>query len=206
MRLIPHNLTSTSVRASVASAIVCGVAAVAASSGAVSTAAAASCPPPPTPVQPFTAWGDSNSYVMTTGGTFEANTPAWTPSGGAAVVSGNAPDRFAATSDSHSLYLPSGSSATSVCVTAPHIVGIVRFWARSVGAAGGQLKVEVLVKGGVYQAGTITAGTSWSPSPMLSSNAPNYSGAVTYQVRLTPVGAGSAFVVDDLYFDPYCSR
>jgi hypothetical protein len=41
---------------------------------------------------------------------------------------------------------------------------------------------------------------------MLFSNAPNYSGAVTYQVRLTPEGAGSAFAVDDVYFDPYCSR
>jgi hypothetical protein len=203
MRLIHHNPT---VRTAVASALVCGVAAIAACSGAVSTAAAASCPPPPTPVHPFTSWGDWNSYVMTTGGTFEPNAPAWTLSGGAAVVSGNAPDRFAAASDSHSLYLPSGSSATSACVTAPQIVGIVRFFARDVGVAGGQLKVEVLVKGGVYQAGTITAGTSWSPSPMLLSNAPNYSGAVTYQVRLTPIGAGSSFVVDDVYFDPYCSR
>jgi hypothetical protein len=39
---------------------------------------------------------------------------------------------------------------------------------------------------------------------MLLSNAPNYKGAVTYQVRLT-VLSGS-FTVDDVYFDPYVSR
>jgi hypothetical protein len=41
---------------------------------------------------------------------------------------------------------------------------------------------------------------------MLPSNAPNYSGAVAYQVRLTPVGSGGAFTVDDIYFDPYASK
>ena len=104
------------------------------------------------------------------------------------------------------LYLPAGSSATSPCTTAPMIAGLVRFWLRNAGATGGLLKVEVLVKGGTYYAGTITAGSSWSPSPMLLSSAPYYSGAVAYQVRLTPVGTGSAFNVDDVYFDPYCSR
>src|SRR5579885_987904 len=174
--------------------------------GPVSTAAAATCPPPPSVVYPFTPWGDSNSYVLTTGGSFEPGSPAWSLSGGAQVVGDNATGAPDSTAGSHALYLPAGSSATSACVTAPQIVGIVRFFAKNVGAAGGQLRVEVLVKGAVYQAGTITAGSSWTPSPMLASNAPAYKGAVTYQVRLTPVGSGAAFTVDDVYFDPYCSR
>lgn len=174
--------------------------------GPVGTAAAASCPPPPTAMHPFSGWGDSNSYVLTTGGSFEAGSPSWALSGGAQVVGDNAPNRLDAAGNSHALYLPAGSSATSACVTAPQIVGIVRFFVKNAGASGGQLKVEVLVKGRVYQAGTITAGSSWAPSPMLLSNAPAYKGAVTYQVRLTPVGSGSAFAVDDVYFDPYCSR
>ena len=91
-------------------------------------------------------------------------------------------------------------------MTAPKILGIVRFFAKSTGAPDAGLRVEVLVKGGVYQAGTITAASAWAPSPMLSSNAPAYKGAVTYQVRLTPVGPAAAFTVDDVYFDPYRSR
>ena len=169
-------------------------------------AAAATCPPPPTSLQPFAPWNDTHDYVLTTGGSFEQGAAAWTLTGGAAVVYGNAPNKYDKWSDSQSLYLPAGSSATSPCVTAPMIKGIVRFFAKNLGDSGGALDVQILVKGGVYDAGTITAGGGWGPSPIIVSTAPNYSGAVAYQVRLIPVGAGAAFDVDDVYFDPYCSR
>jgi hypothetical protein len=167
------------------------------------SARAATCPPPPSPVKPFLAWGDLRPYVLTTGGSFEAGAPAWTLTGGAKVVAGNAPNALDPPSHASSLYLPAGSSATSPCVTAPQILGIVRFFARNAGAAGGLLRVDVLVKGGVYPAGVITAGSDWAPSPVLLSNAPGYTGAVAFQVRLTPVGSWSAFMVDDVYFDPW---
>lgn len=170
------------------------------------TAFAAACPPPPPSLQPFLGLGDSSRYVLTTGGAFEAGSPAWALSGGAVVVNDQAPDPLASAGASRALLLRAGSSATSACVTAPQIVGLVRFFAKSVGAADGRLRVEVLVKGRVYQAGMISAGTSWGPTDRLPSGAPAYKGAVTYQVRLTPVGAGAAFAVDDVYFDPYRSR
>jgi hypothetical protein len=177
------------------------VAAVAAMS--ISVAQAATCPPPPTPVQPFVPWTDANEYVLTTGGSFEQGAQAWTVSGGAKIVAGNASNKLDPSTDSSALYLPAGSSATSACVTAPQILGIVRFFAKNVGVTGGQLRVEVLVKGGIYQAGTISAASTWTPTPILTSNAPAYKGAVTYQIRLTPIGTGSAFTVDDVYFDPF---
>ena len=179
-------------------------AALVASGLANPAALAATCPPPPSPLHPFVPWSDSNDYVLTTGGSFEPGAPNWSLAGGAQVVSGNAPNAIDAKSDSHSLALPAGASVTSACVTAPHIVGIVRFFATSL-SPGAQLKVEILVKGGVYRAGTFTVGSGWAPSPMLASDAPNYKGAVTYQVRITNVGSGDA-AVDDVYFDPYCSR
>lgn len=166
-------------------------------------AAAATCPPPPASVHPFVPWADSNDYVLATGGSFEPGTPAWSLSGGAALVADNAPNGLDPASDARALSLPSGASATSACVTAPQIVGIVRFFARS-DASSGALRVEVLVKGSVYQAGSVSAGSSWAPTPMLSSNAPAYKGSVSYQVRLTAIGA--AFTVDDVYFDPYSSK
>jgi hypothetical protein len=165
---------------------------------------AATCPPPPTAVQPFTPWSDAGYYVLTTGGSFEFDgAPTWALAGGAKIVSDNAPNGIDPASHSHALYLPAGSSATSACVTAPQILGIVRFFAKSVGVAGGQLKVEIVVKGDVYQAGIISAGSAWAPTPILASNAPAYKGAVTYQVRLTPVGSEAGFIVDDVYFDPF---
>jgi hypothetical protein len=182
----------------------CALAAVAGTHAAV-PASAASCPPPPTPLQPFTPWGDEGQYVLTTGGSFESGTPAWTLAGGATVVNDNAPNRLDPPSHSLALFLPSGSSATSACVTAPQIRGIVRFFAKNTGSVGANLKVEILVKGKTYLAGTITAGSSWTPTNILPSNAPNYKGAVTYQMRLTAMGTGAAFTVDDTYFDPYKS-
>lgn len=174
----------------------CAVPALALGSG---TASAASCPPPPTTVYPFVTWADANGYVLTTGGSFEPGAAAWSLAGGAVTVADNAPNALDPAGDSSALYLPAGASATSACTTAPKIVGIVRFFAKAVDPSA-QLRVEVLVKGSTYDAGTISAGSAWAPSPMLPSNAPNYKGAVGYQVRLTAIGGG--FTVDDVYFDP----
>jgi len=197
------DMIRTLTRRAVRALTIIGVAAAAAlAAGATGSALAATCPPPPTPLLPFTPWGDFSDYVLTTGGSFELGQPAWTLTGGASLVSGNAPNALDNATDFHSLNLPAGSSATSGCVTAPQIKGILRFFAKS---SGGQLRVEVLVKGGVYLAGTITAGTKWAPSPILPSNAPNYTGAVAYQVRLTALGTWGGFTVDDVYFDPYKS-
>jgi hypothetical protein len=167
------------------------------------TAAAATCPPPPSSVQPFVPWSDANDYVLTTGGAFESGSQAWSLQGGADLVADNAPNALDPTTDKHALYLPTGASATSPCTTAPNIVGLVRFFTKAASTSG-ELKVEVLVKGKTYLAGTITAGSGWAPAPLLSSNAPAYKGAVAYQVRLTATGA--AFTVDDVYFDPYSSK
>jgi len=175
-------------------------AALAATAASVATASA--CPPPPASVHPFTPWGDSNDYVPTTGGSFESGQPTWSLSGGASVVNDNAPNSLDPKSDGHALHLSAGGSVTSACVTAPGILGIVRFFVKG---NGGQLKIEVLVKGGVYDAGTITAGSNWGVSPILASNAPAYKGAVTYQIRLTAIGSNADFTVDDVYFDPWRS-
>jgi hypothetical protein len=169
---------------------------------AASVASAATCPPPPSSVYPFLPWGDSYEYVPTTGGSFEPGQPAWSLSGGASIVNDNAPNPLDPTTNSHALHLTAGSSVTSACVTAPGILGIVRFFAKS---TGGQLKVEILVKGGVYDAGTITAASNWSPSQILTSNAPAYKGPVPYQIRLTALGANADFTIDDVYFDPWRS-
>jgi hypothetical protein len=165
-------------------------------------AAASGCSSAPKAFQPFAWSGDSNSYVLTAGGSFESGTPAWSLSGGASIVSGNAPDPFAGSSDGQSLYLPAGASATSACTTNPKIEPIVRLWARSL-RGNTHLRVEVLVNGGTYSAGTYTAGTKWAPSAALASGAPDSTNAVQYQVRLTAIDG--PVTVDDVYIDPWCS-
>jgi hypothetical protein len=183
-----------------------GVLAAIMGAGAPSRAAAADCPPPPDPVYPFLAWGDWAPYVPATGGTFEAGVASWSLSGGATVVNENTRFLSDSPTSTRSLYLPAGASATSRCVTAPKIVGIVRFFVRNARTSTGQLKVEVLVKGKTYPAGTFSAQTAWAPTPVLVSTAPQYKGAVTYQVRISALGTDAAFMIDDVYFDPFRGR
>ena len=84
-----------------------------------SPARAAACPPPPPVFYPVTQWGDANKYVQVMGGSVEPDDASWSLSGGASIVSDNAPSRLDRSTDLHALYLPAGSSATSACVTAP---------------------------------------------------------------------------------------
>jgi hypothetical protein len=195
-----HRLARRLVVIAVAAAAACG----AGLSSATGSAQAATCPPPPTPVLAFP--DDPNEYVMTTGGAFGAGSQAWTLTGGAARVADQAPDPFKPANSDGALYLPPGSSATSPCVTAPGIVGWVRLYAKSVGVSSGQLSVQIIVHGTAYSAGAVTAGGDWAATPLLQSDAPLYKGAVTYQVRLAPVGPGAAFTADDVWIDPLMHR
>jgi len=168
--------------------------------------AGAACPPPPKDGKPFKLWGDSNKYVLTTGGSFEQGSDAWSLSGGASLVSGNEPWYVNSESDVQSLYLPAGGSATSGCTSAPMITSIVRFFATNVGSSSGGIHVEVIVNGGkngILDGGVINPAAGWNPTDAIEAPwAHPLKGAVQLQVRLTAVGDGAAFDVDDVYLDP----
>jgi hypothetical protein len=196
-------------------------AAVVAALGAASPALAApagpggGCPPPPPNVSAFGQWGDSLSYVPVNDGSFAVGGPAahnspWTLSGGASIVRDNDPSNLGGPGGFGALSLSPGASAVSACTTAPMIKTIVRFFVKNTGAPTGLLHVEVLVndgKNGVLDGGTITAGSTWAPSPAISVPWPKpLKGAVNLRVRLTAVGTGASFEVDDVYLDPCRSR
>ena len=64
----------------------------------------------------FSPWGDPASYYFAPNGGFENGASGWTLSGGAAVVSGNESFNLNSASDSHSLAIPAGGSAsTNLC-------------------------------------------------------------------------------------------
>ena len=180
--------------------------------GLLGTGTASYCDP--TPYHPFTPWGDYSTYALTPGGSFEFGAPAWSLSGGAAVAAGNETFYVHGTSDRRSLYLPDGSSATSPTMCFALGDWHVRFFVRNVGSSSGRLDVSVVVPslvGGlltVLDGGTISADGSWQPSPrleLLLSNVTCLVGTQAVAVRLTPVGTGAAFQVDDVYLDPWLS-
>jgi hypothetical protein len=186
---------------------VLALAALAASTGAPA-GAALTCPAQTT-TKPFVPWLDSGNYTQVQNGALES-TSGWTLTGGAKLVTGNEPWKVNAGTDSRSLLLPSGSSATSpgLCVTLLHPT--LRFFATNTGPATTTLKVEaVTTLLGVKTTtpvGLLVAG-SWQPTlplAFLDNLLSPVSGTV--QFRFTPVGSSSGWRVDDVYVDPYKQR
>jgi hypothetical protein len=157
---------------------------------------------------PFAGYGDQATYESVA--SFENGAAGWILAGGAKVVSGNETAHVGAASDSHSLSLPAGSSAT----TPPVCVGLdeptLRFFVRKNSGLLSTMAVTVQVQTslGVWLELPIGAdlGGAWHPSaPMLVvANLlpliPPDRTAVKFTFR--PLLAGS-WQVDDVYVDPH---
>jgi hypothetical protein len=158
--------------------------------------------------QPFTGWGDYNNYFLATGGSFEGSN-SWSLAGGAKVVGGNEPFYLNSRTDSHSLLLPAGSSATSpgMCLAAlsPHM--------RLVGKAsdGSGVHVDVYASGvlGLVRlpvSADIDLSSSWDASGDVSLLLQNVLavtnlGKTSIVFRFTPIGSATV-QIDDVYVDP----
>jgi hypothetical protein len=162
--------------------------------------------------QPFLRWLDPMHYTLAPGGGFEPGTSGWALRGGAKVVSGNEPWK-AGGPGSRSLYLPSGSSATTPPVCVETLDPTVRYFARNRGlVALSSLRVDVLLLDSAGRtvlrlpAGIHTGGSTWHPS--LPGLAPlNVTGALSggkasVAFRFSPVGLGARWQIDDVFVDP----
>jgi len=162
--------------------------------------------------QVFRPWGDTSSYVLAPDGGFEAGAAGWSLSGGAKAADGNESFFLNDTADSKSLSLPAGSTAVSppVCMSidTPHF----RLLARNTGDPSSTLRVEAsysllgLVR--TKTLSTAKAGPSWAPAQQMSTvlTLSTVVGTVlpsAIQIRITPVGGGGRWQVDDVYIDPF---
>ena len=182
-----------------------------AKAGLLGTGSASYCDP--TATQAFARFGDSSYYARLQNGGFESGSTAWVLGGGAKVVSGNDPFYLTGNrSDNRSLLLPAGSSAYSGTVCFATGDWHLRFVMRNVGSSSGGLHVQVVVPsllGGlltVLDGGTVSGNGSWAPSPrlqLLLSNVTSLIGTRAVAFRITPVGSGAAYQIDDVYLDPW---
>jgi hypothetical protein len=164
--------------------------------------------------QPFAPWGDFSFYTPVPGRGFEQGGSGWTLSGGAAIAPGNEPFHVGGASDSHSLKLPAGSSATSPssCTSIYHPT--VRLFVRNTGSPGSRLVVQALypgLLGGVQSStiGEINGSFTWMPSPAMTLLVNNLIATVSLDqtviaFRFTPADSTGAWSIDDVYLDPYC--
>jgi hypothetical protein len=171
------------------------------------TAPKAVCNPPS---QPFLPWNDTASYGLVPGGAFESGTSGWSLGGGAKVVSGNESFYVNSRSDSHSLYMPAGSSVTTPAACFQFADWKVRFFVENVGSPSGALRVQVVSHGllgivSILDGGTISAGGTWNPSDPIQIGLLSQLGGLltnnTLSLRFTAVNGG-AFQLDDIYLDP----
>jgi hypothetical protein len=154
--------------------------------------------------QPFAPWGDSSSYELAPGGSFESSELAsspWTLTGGAQLVAGSEPYAATGTLGSTALSLPAGASATSptTCVDAAYPT--VRFFVGGTGT----VAVSVVYDGLAIPTGLAVAAGSWTPTTVMITGAPLFgllSGG-TAQVSLEVTALTGSPLVDDVFIDPW---
>ena len=197
----------------VLAAAVCSV--PAANAGLIGNLLSGNCPSGGSQV--FAPWQDAAQYLLAPNGSFELGTTGWSLTGGAGVVSGNEPFYPTGT---HSLSLPSGSTATSptVCLGTKQLY--IRMFGKDLGGTDGGLRVRVYWYGllnqllGFSDYAVFPGGGNWAPTGQVQSTggllAPLPVVALvsssSARVQITPLGAGSHWQIDDLYIDPSVMR
>jgi len=169
-------------------------------------AASTACPSTTTST-PFAPWGDTSSYTLVPGGSFETSPTGWTLSGAAARVLGSDPFAITGKLGAWSLAIPTGSSGQSpfMCVEATERT--YRFMAHSVGALATvrpDLVYETPVGDVTIPGKLVTLTGLWAPSPIMHTGALLVT-AITGQsahlaLHFTTL-TGTA-VIDDVYLDP----
>jgi hypothetical protein len=165
--------------------------------------------------QVFKPWGDHHHYVLAPDGGFEAGGAGWSLSRGAATVAGNESFYLNDPADQRSLSLPAGSSAVSPPICMSLDTPIFRLLARNTGDPSAGLRVEATYKLlGLVRTKTVStvkAGPSWAPAQEMSTvlTLSTVIGTLipsAIQIKITPVGSGGQWQVDDLYIDPFSRR
>lgn len=164
--------------------------------------------------QPFRPWADSAYYGLAPNGGLESGSAGWALTGGAQAVAGNESYAVGGSTDRTSLALPAGSTGTTSSACVGTLSPTIRFFVRNTGDPAARLRLDILytdalgLRWSVPVAGF--AGTSrWQPTPitLILANVTSLplvtGGQAQVAFRLTAVGAGGAFQVDDLYVDPY---
>lgn len=161
----------------------------------------------PGATQAFAAWGDPHFYVFGANGGLEQGSYGWSLAGGSSVVAGNESYYLHSRYDSHSLFIPSGGSATTPPMCMETSSSVVRFFVRGAGSLHVQI-VERNLLGlvvGVLDQATVGGSAAWQPSPTVV-NLQSLQGLVgVSSVQIRFVANNGSDQVDDVYVDPMAS-
>jgi hypothetical protein len=161
---------------------------------------------------PFSQWGDTNSYFLIPGGSFEGTRDevGWRLTA-AILTPGNEPFYVNGSTDSQLLTINGGGSATSPYFCVDNTMSSLRFFANQL-AAGSDLQVDALVQTptGVRTVSVADLAdgsmSSWAPTQPITGGGGLQNGAsVMVALRFSAPAAAGAWQVDDIYVDPYRS-
>jgi hypothetical protein len=165
--------------------------------------------------QTFSQFGDMSTYVPAPGGTFEDGAAGWDLDN-ASLIDENESFFLNDSSDSKSLAIADGGSATSPAACVDRTYPTFRFMVRNTGSRLAVLKVDAiyrdLLDGGKIKLKTVgftTAGRGWSPSfvqVLVLGQLAKAGDESQVQFRFTPVGVNASFQIDDIYIDPWARR
>jgi hypothetical protein len=160
---------------------------------------------------PFAPWGDSSSYELVPGGSFEGSLAGWSLSGGAARTSGSEPYAASGTAGQSSLLLPAGASAQSppVCVDASNPT--FRFFVDNnslLASVAVQVVYPTILGPVALPLGAAALSPTWRPTlPMLTGS---IAGALlnggTTQLSLRFTALLGTSQIDDVFVDPRGTR
>jgi hypothetical protein len=164
--------------------------------------------------QPFLSFKDDRDYVLAPGGAFEdASLDGWAIEGGAGVALGNEPFNLRGTSDSYSLSLPAGASATSPLMCVDLHWPTMRFVAKQAAEKDAELEVEVLYpeaeakKATWHEAKKLKAKLKdgWRPTDdvkLSPDRGGKFAGGRPVALRFTNTSEDGVWQIDNVYVDP----
>jgi hypothetical protein len=153
--------------------------------------------------QPFSPWGDLNSYELAPNGTLES-TNGWTLTGGAKLVAGSEPFAAAGRLGQYSLSIPAGATATSPAMCIDAARPTFRFFGKAVQGSAASLRAEALAERPSQHAalGSVSGSTAWAPVAPMGTGAASLlldKGTVAVRLRFTATGD---WQIDDVFVDP----
>jgi hypothetical protein len=158
---------------------------------------------------PFVPWGDNADYVLAPDGAVENGAGEWTLRNGASVVDGNSPFYSNGPSDSHSLSIPQGGTASTatMCIGKEHPT--IRFFAKNQSSSISNLYVQVEVETIFGREVSLPVGIergnqNWEPSTSmrLVVNYLNIAPSAYTPVEFKFTARNGDWLVDDVYVDP----
>lgn len=175
------------------------------------TVAAGSCPAR-TLTTPFTAWGDSNSYFVVPGATFEGS-HGWSFSGSISVVSDQEPWKINGSSHAKALNLPAYTTAVAPNMCIADNEDSLRFFYKDPNVGGAALSVKVEAwnnssTGRSVQTYAIGSnGSGWKLSPRIElPNKRDAKGEQWVSITITPINTAATWRIDDVMLDPWIAR